>query len=66
MTHHRVWVDGELVADLRGETTHHKPMGHVSIGRPGRTVRVETVESPSWVAWSKIHVFGARLPEREA
>ena len=35
------------------------PPAGVKIGKPGRFVRVETVESPGWVAWSGIKVFGS-------
>jgi hypothetical protein len=65
-TRHRLYVDGELVTELAGETRHHHSLPAVQIGRQGRRVRVETVESPSWVAWSKVHVYGMPLPDRES
>mmetsp|Transcript_10457 Transcript_10457/g.28605 ORF Transcript_10457/g.28605 Transcript_10457/m.28605 type:complete len:144 (+) Transcript_10457:53-484(+) len=57
-THHRIFVDGELVSDQKGTTKHNEAIGPVKVDRPGRKIRVETVETPSWVSWSKIEVFG--------
>lgn len=51
-------VDNEIVADIQGVTTHSVALGPVAIGRAGRRVRVQTLRSPSWVAWQKVEVWG--------
>jgi hypothetical protein len=62
-THHRVWAileDGSrtLLADLRGFTSQGQALEPVlPEPLPGvRTIRVETLESPSWVAWRELEV----------
>lgn len=65
-THHRVLVGarrGELrrVADLRGNTTDGDVLTVSLDGAAGagvRYVRIETVNSPSWVAWREVRVIG--------
>lgn len=37
-THHKVYVDGELVEDLKGTTTHNVPIGPIKLERLGRKV----------------------------
>lgn len=59
VTHHKVYLDDQLVTEVRGETRHHKAMAPIPVGRVGRQLRIETVESPSWVAWSKVQVWGS-------
>jgi len=38
-THHRVYVDGELTADLKGVTNHNQVIGPLKVEKPGRKVR---------------------------
>lgn len=38
-THHRVYLDGELIADLHGPTKHNEALPPVAVGRAGRKVR---------------------------
>mmetsp|Transcript_15103 Transcript_15103/g.32728 ORF Transcript_15103/g.32728 Transcript_15103/m.32728 type:complete len:142 (-) Transcript_15103:601-1026(-) len=62
-TVHRIWVGEtqdkmELVQEVKQETTHHKWVKDVTVERPARWVRIETTESPSWVAMSGVEVFG--------
>lgn len=32
----------------------------VAVGAAGRVLRIQTVESPAWVAWSSVRVFGTK------
>jgi hypothetical protein len=68
-TRHRVFGRASggaesLLAELAGDTAagqwleRSPPHGWSGV----RYVRVETVESPSWVAWREIQVFGAFGP----
>lgn len=62
-TVHKIYVGDtkssmELAMELDGETRHHYAIKEVPINKTGRYLRVETVESPSWVAWSNIKIFG--------
>jgi len=59
-THHRLYLDDTLVAEVKGETKHHTPIEGVAIGAHGRILRVQTVESPAWVAWSRVRVYGTK------
>lgn len=65
-THHQVWAvleDGSttLLADLRGYTMQGQALEPVLAEPvPGvRAIRVETLQSPSWVAWREIEVRAA-------
>jgi hypothetical protein len=61
ITRHQVLLDGQLVAEVGGqETRHHVPLPPVHVGREGRHLTIATLESPSWVAWSMVHVYGSR------
>eukprot|EP00983_Pelagomonas_calceolata_P009335 302227-Pelagomonas_calceolata.AAC.1 len=39
-THHRIFVDGELVSDQKGTTKHNEAIGPVKVDRPGRKIDV--------------------------
>jgi hypothetical protein len=66
VTDHRVWVRGaspgnpeRLLREFIGETTDSEVLEYAPV-RPVtgiRYIRVETVASPSWVAWREIEVF---------
>jgi hypothetical protein len=70
-TVHRVYgrADGRtgevLLAEVKGVTTDNVwRRATFERSRRVRYVRVETVESPSWVAWREIAVIGPDLPPR--
>jgi F5/8 type C domain len=66
-TEHRVWVRGPspgdkelLLHEFAGETNDSQALEY-SPAKPVtgvRYIRVETVTSPSWVAWREIEIFG--------
>lgn len=57
-TVHRVSVDGATVATLEGRTAGGDTI-RVVLDEPvrGQVVRITTVSSPSWVAWSEIEIL---------
>ena len=59
-TTHVITVDGEQVANIDGDTAGGDTLS-VILEAPviGQLVRVTTVRSPSWVAWSEIEVLAA-------
>lgn len=63
-TRHKVYVgssreDLKLATELNSETKHHVWTDDVAVNKKNvRFVRVETVDSPSWVAWSGMQFYG--------
>ena len=50
--------DLRLAREVELETKHHVWIEDIPVNEEARFIRVETVESPSWVAFSGIRVFG--------
>ncbi len=74
-TVHRVWGRGpasddreQLLYEFRGGTTSNQVLetAFPAPGRPVRFIRVETTESPSWVSWSEIEIYGDSVRRRRA
>jgi hypothetical protein len=62
--HHRVYAGAErdsmkLVAEVNQETRHHAWIKDVAVPcTDARYLKVETVKSDAWVAWSGLQIFG--------
>lgn len=58
-TSHNIYIDNEYIYNWSGETTGGQLLTYVLPQVVnGQTIKVETVVSPSWVAWSEVTILG--------
>ena len=72
-TVHRVWGRGaastdadQLLYEFRGSTTQGQVLEATlpGLGQIVRFVKVETIQSPAWVSWLEVEIYGPTLPSR--